>query len=155
MVEQMKTECSKFKRLHDIWVQVFLKAGQSVRTGAKPELLRKTGRRNKGGLWKDFSNLQFFMLDLPQGWCIDYIRRWNWTKCIHKEEWTRAKITIKEWAKCFVETLRLPAFQQGGVILNEDDPEWVSKQVSSSISISEYQRMYALPCETRRGRPRW
>ena len=43
MIEQMKAECSKFEMLHGIRVQVCQKAGQSVRTDAKPEPLRKTG----------------------------------------------------------------------------------------------------------------
>ena len=56
MVEQMKTECNKFDRLHGIRVRVCQKAGQSVRTDAKPKPLRKTGYerevswREKGGL---------------------------------------------------------------------------------------------------------
>ena len=44
MVEQIKTECSKFERVHGIRVKVCLKAGQSVRADAKSEPLRKTGR---------------------------------------------------------------------------------------------------------------
>ena len=43
MVEQMKTECSKFEKLHGIRVKVCLKAGQSVRTDAKSQPLKKTG----------------------------------------------------------------------------------------------------------------
>ena len=43
MLEQMKIECAKFERVHGIQVQVCQRAGQSVRTDAKPEPLRKTG----------------------------------------------------------------------------------------------------------------
>ena len=43
MIEHITAECSEFEMLHRIRVQVCQKAGQSVRTDAKPEPLRKTG----------------------------------------------------------------------------------------------------------------
>ena len=43
MIKQMEAECSKFKMLHGIRVQVRHKTGQTVRTDAKTEPLRKTG----------------------------------------------------------------------------------------------------------------
>ena len=43
MVEEMKAECEKFERMHGVRVRVCQRAGNSVRTDAKAEPLRKTG----------------------------------------------------------------------------------------------------------------